>query len=110
MNQDCNGDIRLNQTEYVKDTSGVNIHRERRRESPTATVDENHGSKVSPYNSKKIARVVASTLASETYALFGALDQLSWIRLHWNWMIDPSTVWNKPSETPFQDSPRLCSC
>ena len=67
----------------------------------TPGVDDNHGSKVSPivWCSKKIARVVASTLASETYALSGALDQVSWIRLHWNWMIDPSTVWNKPSET-----------
>ena len=67
----------------------------------TPGVDDNHGSKVSPivWCSKKIARVVASTLASETYALSGALDQVSWIRLHWNWMIDPLTVWNKPSET-----------
>lgn len=51
------------------------------------------------WSSKKIQRVVSSTLASETYALSGALDQLSWIRLHWSWLLDPKTEWRTPSET-----------
>ena len=67
----------------------------------TSTIDDSKGSKVSPlvWRFKRIARVVSSTLASETYALSGALDQLSWVRLHWQWMRDPTTAWNKPDET-----------
>ena len=48
--------------------------------------------------SRKIARVVASTLASETYALSGAIDLLSWLRLHWMWLCEPSDSWKKPEE------------
>ena len=56
---------------------------------------------VSPlvWSSKKINRVVASTLASETYALSGALDQLSWIRMLWAWIVDPKVKWQNPEET-----------
>jgi len=49
--------------------------------------------------SKKIARVVSSTLASETYALSGALDLPSWTRIHWAWLLDPSICWQTPEET-----------
>ena len=49
--------------------------------------------------SKKIARVVSSTLASETYALSGALDLPSWTRSHWAWLLDPSICWQTPEET-----------
>ena len=67
----------------------------------TSTIDDSKESKSAPlvWRSKKIARVVSSTLASETYALSGALDQLSWVRLHWHWMRDLTTAWNKPDET-----------
>ena len=37
--------------------------------------------------SKKISRVVASTLAAETYALSHAVDLLDWIRLGWAWLV-----------------------
>ena len=46
----------------------------------TDDVDQVKASQVSPlvWFSKKITRVVSSTLASETYALSGALGLLSW--------------------------------
>ena len=56
---------------------------------------------VSPlsWGCRKIQRVVTSTLAAETVSLGSTLDQLSWIRLCWAWMMDPSTQWKKPGET-----------
>ena len=67
----------------------------------TRQINEVQPAKVSPITwfSKKIARVVASTLASETYALSGALDLLSWTRIHWAWLVDPSLNWQNPEET-----------
>jgi len=67
----------------------------------TKQINEVQPAKVSPITwfSKKIARVVASTLASETYALSGALDLLSWTRIHWAWLVDPSLNWQNPEET-----------
>ena len=67
----------------------------------TKQINEVQSTKVSPltWYSKKIARVVASTLASETYALSGALDLLSWTRLHWAWVLDPSIRWQSPETT-----------
>jgi hypothetical protein len=57
----------------------------------TEGIDQTRHSKVSPlvWFSKKINRVVSSTLASETYALSGALDLLSWTRMHWSWILNP---------------------
>ena len=48
---------------------------------------------------KKIQRVVTSTLAAETVSLSSVLDQLSWIRLCWAWMLDSSVRWQKPERT-----------
>ena len=64
----------------------------------TEEIDQSLQAPVSPliWTSKKISRVVSSTLASETYALSGALDTLNWIRLHWGWLNDPNLVWQKP--------------
>ena len=55
-------------------------------------------SDISPllWYSKKIARVVGSTLASEAYALSGAVDLLSWLRIHWSWICRPSEEWKDP--------------
>jgi len=49
-------------------------------------IGEWQASDISPlvWYSRKIARVVGSTLASETYALSGSIDLLSWIRLQWS--------------------------
>jgi hypothetical protein len=67
----------------------------------TEEIDKTQMSAVSPlvWFSKKISRVVSSTLASETYALSGALDLLSWMRLHWAWMLNPNLEWQTPEIT-----------
>ena len=67
----------------------------------TDEIDQTKNSNVSPlvWFSKKINRVVASTLASETYALSGALDLLSWIRMHWAWINNPTINWRNPEIT-----------
>ena len=49
-------------------------------------------------SSKKIDRVVASTLASETFALSHTVDVLNWIRLAWDWVRNPLTPWQRPEE------------
>eukprot|EP00438_Fugacium_kawagutii_P005439 Skav226195 [mRNA] locus=scaffold2212:160140:165589:- [translate_table: standard] len=51
------------------------------------------------WGSKKIQRVVTSTLAAETMALASSVDQLSWLRIFWSWIHDPRTQWRKPDET-----------
>ena len=48
--------------------------------------------------SRKIARVVASTLASEAYALSGSVDLLTWVRVHWDWLTKPSSKWQHPED------------
>ena len=62
-------------------------------------IEQGEASDVSPlfWYSKKIARVVGSTLASEAYALSGALDVLSWMRLQWSWLCRPSEEWKNPT-------------
>ena len=61
-------------------------------------IGEWQASDISPlvWYSRKIARVVGSTLASETYALSGSIVLLSWIRLQWSWMNCPNDEWKKP--------------
>ena len=54
--------------------------------------------------SKKISRVVASTLASEAYALSGSVDLLTWVRLHWSWICKPHDQWKQP-ESCLQQCP-----
>lgn len=50
------------------------------------------------WSSKKIDRIVASTLAAETYALSQSVDLLEWVRILWQWMQLPSTAWKQPEE------------
>ena len=47
---------------------------------------------------KKIQRVVTSTLAAETVSLSSVLDQLSWIRLCWAWLLNPKVRWQEPEQ------------
>ena len=63
-------------------------------------IGEWKSSEVSPliWYSRKIARVVGSTLASETYALSGSVDLLSWMRIHWAWLLNPSDGWKDPEK------------
>ena len=62
------------------------------------TIGEWKASEVSPliWYSRKISRVVASTLASEAYALSGSVDLLSWLRIQWSWLCQPSSLWKTP--------------
>ena len=51
------------------------------------------------WSSKKIQKVVTSTLSAETTSLAAAMDQLSWLRIYWQWLLDPTTQWKKPEES-----------
>lgn len=64
-------------------------------------IEKNVSSPVSPisWGSKKIQKVVTSTLAAETMSLSSSLDQLSWIRLYWHWFYCPNDDWKHPYET-----------
>ena len=39
---------------------------------------------------------MTSTLSAEATALSSTLDQLTWIRVYWAWLIDPKIAWQKP--------------
>ena len=64
-------------------------------------ISENVSCPVSPlaWGCKKIQRVVTSTLAAETVSLNSVLDHLSWMRLCWAWMLDPTVNWKQPNST-----------
>ena len=64
-------------------------------------INQNVACAVSPlsWGSKKIQRVVTSTLATETVSLNSVLDHLSWMRLCWAWLLDRNTNWKNPSQT-----------
>eukprot|EP00435_Cladocopium_sp_Y103_P017306 s4178_g4.t1 len=59
------------------------------------------------WSSKKIERVVASTLAAETYALSYTVDTLNWIRLAWEWLRNPFTPWKEPEKVWTQSHPGI---
>ena len=48
------------------------------------------------WGTKKIQRIVTSTLSAATSALSSALGQLTWICLCWAWILNPNTKWQKP--------------
>ena len=64
-------------------------------------INKNVTCPVSPlsWGCKKIQRVVTSTLAAETVSLGSVLDQLSWMRLCWAWLLDPKIRWQAPTDT-----------
>ena len=57
--------------------------------------------------SKKIERVVASTLASETFALSSAVDLLNWLRLAWSWLRNPNIPWQTPEKVWLSEPPSI---
>ena len=67
---------------------------------------ENQLSVICPiaWSSRKIPRVVRSTLSAEASALSSTLDRVSWLRVMWAWMLNPSIDWTNPSEI-LQGSP-----
>eukprot|EP00435_Cladocopium_sp_Y103_P009141 s696_g2.t1 len=50
------------------------------------------------WSSKKIPRVVTSTLSAEAISLSAALDRLGYIRVCWEWLKDPSVDWSNPGK------------
>ena len=50
------------------------------------------------WSSRKIARVVRSTLSAEVVSLCNSVDRMSWLRLFWEWMKDPSVDISQPDE------------
>eukprot|EP00435_Cladocopium_sp_Y103_P007376 s3531_g2.t1 len=50
------------------------------------------------WSSRRIPRVVTSTLSAEAIALSSALDRLGFIRICWEWIKDPSIDWSRPSD------------
>ena len=64
-------------------------------------IADNVQSPVSPisWGCKKIQKVVVSTLSAEATSLNSTLDQLSWLRLYWAWILDTTTKWKEPKST-----------
>ena len=49
------------------------------------------------WSSRRIPRVVTSTLSAESIALSSSLDRLGFIRVCWEWLKNPSIDWSDPS-------------
>eukprot|EP00435_Cladocopium_sp_Y103_P025644 s3158_g6.t1 len=54
------------------------------------------------WSSRKIPRVVTSTLSAESMALSSALDRLGYIRIVWEWLKNPAVDWADPSQVLAQ--------
>ena len=50
------------------------------------------------WTSKKVARVVRSTLSAEAAALSNTVDRLLWIRMLWAWISNPDCEWSSPEK------------
>ena len=61
---------------------------------------ENNSAVVCPmaWSSKKIPRVVRSTLGAEAIALSNSVDRLSWLRVFWAWMKKSRAEWQVPEK------------
>ena len=59
--------------------------------------------------SKKISRVVRSTLSAEVVALCGSLDRMSWLRLFWEWIKNPGIDISHPEEV-LKEAPKASLC
>ena len=66
----------------------------------TPSMLENQIAVVSPiaWSSKKVPRVVRSTLCAEAAALSSTVDKLLWLRMLWAWIQDPDCEWGSPKE------------
>ena len=64
-------------------------------------IQENVTCPVSPisWGCKKIQKVVVSTLYAEATSLNSTLDQLSWLRLYWAWIMNPHIKWKEAKQT-----------
>ena len=57
------------------------------------------------WSSRKIARVVRSTLSAEVVSLCGSVDRMSWLRLFWEWLKSPDIDLCQPDEV-LKQAPR----
>ena len=66
--------------------------------STDAKLAQNQRTVVCPiaWSSRKIPRVVTSTLSAEAMSLSSALDRLSYIRICWEWLKNPAVDWADP--------------
>ena len=73
----------------------------------TPALLENQEAPLSPltWSSKKIARVVRSTLSAEAYSLSKTVDQLGWLRLLWGVLHVSDFDWKEPA-TAFARMPQ----
>ena len=64
-------------------------------------ISHNVSSPISPisWGCRKIQKVVTSTLSAETMSLSSMLDQLSWLKLFWGWLLDPKVDWKNPESS-----------
>eukprot|EP00435_Cladocopium_sp_Y103_P001498 s4960_g1.t1 len=74
-------------------------------------IAENQNCSVNPlvWHSKKIQKVVVSTLSAEAMSLAGAVDVLSWIRLYWAWIRDGNCKWQLADETLLRLPPAFAA-
>ena len=66
----------------------------------TAELNANREAPISPlsWSSKKISRVVRSTLSAEAYSMSRSIDRMSWIRLLWGIIVIPEFPWRDPQK------------
>ena len=66
---------------------------------------ENKRAIVAPvaWTSKRIPRVVRSTLGAEAAALCNSVDRLMWIRVLWAWMRNPLCNWRQPEQLLLEE-------
>ena len=50
------------------------------------------------WTSKKVPRIVRSTLSAEAAALSNSVDRLLWIRMMWAWISNPNCEWSNPEQ------------
>ena len=63
-------------------------------------LDQNRKGPLSPliWSSKKISRVVRSTISAEAFSMSQSVDRLSWMRLLWGCLLVPEFNWRCPPE------------
>ena len=74
-------------------------------------IGDNKNSPVNPivWHSKKIQKVVVSTLSAEAMSLAGAVDILSWVRLYWAWLRDGKCKWQMADDTLMRLPPAFAA-
>ena len=73
----------------------------------TNQLNDNIEAPISPisWSSRKISRVVRSTLSAEAYSMSRSIDRLGWMRLLWGVLAVPQFAWKEPQKA-FQMLPK----